>query len=81
MTEAHMKSQLLYENLKDIGFDDEEAECCMKYYREQNVQKMMQILNKRRKTLLADLHEKQSNIDCLDYLVYQIKMNGGIRYE
>lgn len=35
----------------------------------------IKILNKKRNILLDEIHDKQKNIDCLDYIIYEIKKN------
>lgn len=75
MTEAHDKHQLLYANLQDAGLDSQEAECCMKYLNKDEKEKALQLLSRQRKKLLNELHVRQENIDCLDYLTHQLNKN------
>lgn len=35
----------------------------------------IKILNKKRNILLDEIHDKQKNIDCLDYIIYEINKN------
>ena len=58
------------QNLIDAGCDDKFIKkydrCCDKASCEK-------LLSEHRKELLDDIHKKEQNIDCLDYLVYMMK--------
>ncbi|CZQ86140.1 Hypothetical protein Tpal_733 [Trichococcus palustris] len=61
-------------NLKDAGCDDKTIAAFL-HYRQTNEQaKQMYLLKKHRNNLLAKIHEDQKAIDCLDCLVYRIKI-------
>lgn len=41
-----------------------------------NEEKCRRLLEKHRKALLDEIHKKEDNISCLDYLVYKINKEG-----
>ena len=65
----------LLENLRDAGCDEEMIE----RYREiaedgaQCVPKLIRLLTPHRKALLDALHADQARLDCLDYLLFQLR--------
>lgn len=63
------------QNLKDAGCTQEMAECIMKQLDEDDMEELLKLLEYHRSCLLGMVHEKEKQIDCLDYLVYQIKRN------
>ena len=76
--EARMVPQAVLQNLQDAGCGDEVIEryceletqprCIDLIRRDQKL-----LLSKQRRALLDDLHRCQRRIDCLDYLLYQMK--------
>lgn len=58
-------------NLKDAGCDEEFIERYCKCENDRRQCKKM--LSEHRRRLLEQLHEKEDNVSCLDYLVYKIK--------
>ncbi len=60
-------------NLKDAGCDPETIENVMADLNHGNEGMGLKRLAAHRKKLLESLHREQKCIDCLDYLVYQIK--------
>lgn len=64
------------QNLKDAGCESETIENFMDYEKEGEVTKELELLSCHRKCLLENLHICQKQIDCLDYLIYQMKKKG-----
>jgi hypothetical protein len=65
----------ILKNLEDAGC---EKHLIMDYIKCENngrIQEQLCLLTKYRKVLLERIHEEQSRIDCLDYLIYKIKTN------
>lgn len=56
------------DTLKDCGCSDE----MIRKFMCADKQQQLNILKKHKKTLLNDLHEKEKQIDCLDYLKEQV---------
>lgn len=80
---AHASDQqgLLLQNLKDAGCDTETIEQCMSLSKKSDVKAMLRLLSRHKRALLAAVHERQKEIDCLDYLVFKLEHDqneGGI---
>lgn len=60
--------------LRDIGFGSEEAECYMRLHLEgsSTEEERLKMLNKKRCSTLDEIHLKQKQLDCLDYVRYKI---------
>ena len=63
----------IIQNLKDAGCSKSQIEECMDYVGKNERNGVLKLLRQQRNVLLDGLHEKQRMIECLDYLVYQIK--------
>ena len=70
--------QLLLRNLKDAGCTKADFQEFFRLGQEGRQQEQLRLLATHRATLLDRLHVSQRQIDCLDYLVYQ--MNYGHKY-
>lgn len=66
-------SESIIQNLKDAGCDSETIESFMTDLQKGKEASGLKRLAIQRKKLLASLHRDQKCIDCLDYLVYQMK--------
>lgn len=63
----------IIQNLKDAGCDSETIEKFMADLQKGKEVNSLKLLAEHRKKLLESLHKDQKCIDCLDYLVYQMK--------
>lgn len=63
----------IIQNLKDAGCDSETIENFMADLQKGKKANGLKRLAVHRKNLLDSLHREQKCIDCLDYLVYQMK--------
>lgn len=70
--------QLLIRNLKDAGCSEADIQRFLKLGQAGKRQEQLRLLSMHRANLLDQLHVSQRQIDCLDYLVYQ--MNNGHLY-
>ena len=70
--------QFLIRNLKDAGCQEEEIQRFLQLGQEGKRREQLRLLSMHRAALLDQLHVSQRQIDCLDYLVYQ--MNHGRTY-
>ena len=70
--------QFLIRNLKDAGCQEEEIQRFLQLGQEGKRREQLRLLSMHRAALLDQLHVSQRQIDCLDYLVYQ--MNHGRPY-
>lgn len=68
--------KFIIQNLKDAGCDSETIEQFMADLQKGKEASSLKRLAAHRKTLLDALHREQKRIDCLDYLVYQMKKAG-----
>lgn len=73
MAEANDTTGLIYQNLIDAGCDIKTMEQCMSVARNGNYSAMLPILSQYRVTLLNKVRSGQRQIDCLDYLIFQIQ--------
>ena len=62
----------LYQNLLDAGCSAETADRCKKLADSSDWHKLLRELAEHKKHLLASLHKSEKQIDCLDFLVYDI---------
>ncbi len=63
----------LRQNLVDAGCGPEIVRQCMVLVRERDQCELMRVLSRHRRALLDTLHQSEKQIDCLDYLVYQME--------
>lgn len=66
-------SDSVIQNLEDAGFDENTVAQFMKLGETGEREKQMGLLEQHRKTLLALVHKHEKQIECLDYLVFQMK--------
>lgn len=64
--------EAVIQNLKDAGCSPDFIAQFM-HCAENNTTRQLQLLSRHRQKLLNDVHTKEKQIDCLDYLVYQIQ--------
>lgn len=64
---------LLLRNLKDAGCDEATIEKYFQLQEEGKNQEQFRLLSMHRAFLLDQLHVSQNRIDCLDYLIYEMK--------
>lgn len=85
-TETKLEELIVYgskaaiiQNLKDAGCSQETIDCCIACLDTGRKKELLERLEKQRKGILDKIHKGQKQIDCLDYLVFQI--GRCIRYE
>lgn len=61
------------QNLKDAGCSEEMIRTFLDCLKKGMVREQLDLLAVQRKTLLDRIHREQKEIDCLDYLIYQIE--------
>ena len=64
---------ILRQNLVDAGCGPEIVRQCMALARKQDQAELMRVLSRHRRTLLDTFHQSEKQIDCLDYLVYEMQ--------
>ncbi len=73
MAEASDRIGILRQNLIDAGCEEETIKSCMDYARSGEWDALTILLMKHKAALLGTVHKRQKQIDCLDFLVYQIR--------
>ncbi len=79
MAKASDPQGIFYQNLMDAGCDQTTISRCVSLLQRKKTADLLRQLSSQRKILLDAVHRNQKQIDCLDYLVYQIekRTNGG----
>lgn len=72
MVSASKYGELLHQNLVDAGCDDQLIVQCMDCFTMNRIQDMRLLLGKQRQALLGNIHRKQEELDCLDFLMHKI---------
>lgn len=72
MAQGGMSVQDLVWNLRAAGFEPELIERYLTCWKAGKTAEQLHLLYAKRATLLEHVHQKEKQIDCLDYLVYQI---------
>ncbi len=72
MAEASDKMGILYQNLVDAGCSQEDIKTCMDFARNGDMLSITPLLKNHRKNLVEALRADQEQLECLDYLIYQI---------
>lgn len=65
--------EAVIQNLQDAGCAQDIIECCIDCMEQGKKKELLKRLEDHRKGLLNKVHEEEKQIDCLDYLVYQIR--------
>lgn len=73
MPEATDEAQRFYQNLVDIGCEQNMIQHCIRLKVEHRTKELLVTLQRQRKKLLENVHAGQKQVDCLDYLVMQIE--------
>lgn len=63
----------LIRNLQDAGCTQPLIEQFMECYKAKNTLEQTRILSEHRKMILHCVHTEQSKLDCLDFLLFQLK--------
>lgn len=72
-TSANPYAYTVLQNLKDAGCTDEMVEKFMALQDREDEEQQMRLLFCHREYLLEKLHRDEKQIDCLDYLLYQMQ--------
>ncbi|MCH1983877.1 hypothetical protein MCG98_15000 [Ruminococcus sp. OA3] len=67
------EEERLLRNLNDAGFDEAAIRRYLQLQKEGKRQEQLRLLSIHRLSLLDQVHVSQHMIDCLDYLVYEMK--------
>lgn len=69
----NMNDDDILQNLKDAGCDSNITDNIIALIKTGDRMPVLNLLAKHRKQLLISLHEDQKKIDCLDFLVFNLK--------
>ena len=72
---AYQTKEALEQNLRDAGCEERCVREFMQDLEQDRMQAGLRLLNQHRRLLLDAMHREQKRIDCLDYLLYQIRKN------
>ncbi len=70
---AYGSKEAVIQNLEDAGCAPDIIECCIACMEQGKKKELLKRLEEHRTGLLDKVHEEEKHIDCLDYLVYQIR--------
>lgn len=73
MTDYMRDTGAVVQNLKDAGCNETVVDEFMKLSETGEKQKQFKLLERHRKSLLEKVHSREKQIDCLDYLVFQMR--------
>lgn len=74
--ERGKQASAVIQNLEDAGCDEKTVEQFMELEEAGEKQRQLKLLERHRRSLLEKVHENEKQIDCLDYLVFQMKKGG-----
>lgn len=64
--------EAVIQNMKDAGCSQDTIENCLACIALGNKEELLNLLDEHRESILSKVHEEEKQIDCLDYLVFQI---------
>ena len=64
--------EAVIQNMKDAGCSQDTIESCLACIAQGNNKELLNLLNEHRESILNKVHAEEKQIDCLDYLVFQI---------
>ena len=67
--------EAILQNLKDAGCDPSAIAQFFNHLYKGEADSLMRLLTGHREELLNQIHKDERRIDCLDYLIHQIKQN------
>lgn len=70
---CYSKCEDIISNLQDAGCNEETIERCLEYLLADKKSSILQCLYDHRKMLVQQLHHKQKQLDCLDFLIYKLE--------
>lgn len=71
----NMDKQALKQNLIDSGCNEAILDEFISLYEEGKEKEVLRLLARHKTNLLDNLHDAQKKIDCLDYLIFNLKQN------
>ncbi|MCD7946387.1 MAG: hypothetical protein LUF81_07265 [Clostridiales bacterium] len=77
MPDTNSEARSFYQNLMDIGFEEEMISRCVLLREEGRNKELLRTLQSGRRDLLSHIHAEQKKLDWLDYLVYRLNQEEG----
>lgn len=77
MMNDNQEQERTIQNMKDAGCSDDTINRFLFCCQAGDIKGELKVLSNHRQTLLDKVHKGQKEIDCLDYLVYQIEKGEG----
>lgn len=74
---GNQEQERTIQNMKDAGCSEDTISRFLLCYQAGDIKGELKVLSNHRQTLLDKIHKEQKEIDCLDYLVYQIENSKG----
>lgn len=71
--ENNAEQERMVLNMKDAGCSEDTIKRFLLCYQVGDITGELKVLSNHRRALLDEVHKGQREIDCLDYLVYQIE--------
>lgn len=75
-----MDNNNILQNLKDAGCNSLIIDKFFLFIDSGKTISALKLLDNHRKRLLNSLHENQKKIDCLDFLIFNLKSSGGKKF-
>lgn len=75
MNKKTQQEARLIQNLLDAGCQQAFVDLFMDKHTANNLSEQIRLLTVHRSTILCSVHEEQYKLDCIDYLLYQLKNN------
>lgn len=76
MKERMDMKECIIKNLEDAGCNETKIRAFMAEMEYGKMSLLLNLLSEHRRELLDSLHKNQKQIDCLDYLIHQLKEKG-----
>ncbi len=73
MADATDKRAVFIQNLQDAGFGQQMIGQCLMLAGQGRKEELLQLLARQKRELMDIVHKNQDQVDCLDFLVYQIR--------
>ena len=73
-----MQTANIISNLKDAGCSDMLIEQFLNLLQIGTQKEWLRLLNEHRNSLLDSIHDNQKKLDCLDYLIFEMKHQQGV---
>ena len=77
--DSNQEQKRTIQNMRDAGCSEDTIHRFLLCYQAGDIKGELKVLSNHRQALLDEVHKGQKEIDCLDYLVYQIEKESKIK--